>query len=1017
MKMFSKIIPVYLCLILNWANSYAQEYVSFHYTQQNGLPQNSVINVWFDQHQFLWLTTESGLVRFDGSQFKTFQSSSYPQISNDRFRWIHQTPDNKLVTSNADGQLWQIHQNTIQPIPNQRQLTYQLFHCGIPSIETIVNIENQPGSFFQDQHVQIYPLVVAPINNQEYYALGRNYLYKFAGLSKTDSISIQNIPPIEKIFRMGAQFYLKTTDKNIYHINTLSKSITICQLPAPLNNQSFTLHWKTGTPQPLIVCNNKLFTLHANNNEYSFKVKLILPALPVSASQINQIVYNPTRDLIAIATTTNGFYIFKPGYFQTQNAPGISGAYNQIAISDSSILDGYGYEIGLNSVTKSAYPISSLNGVMMKDADNRIWYSNGDSLLLFQNNKRKTLLRDSGTRFSAIYRHGDTVVVSSYRSIYVFIGGKLVSQRLLPQSSNKSQETARPFCFIRFNNHYYYGCSDGVFSFDIVNQRIPSIKKVTSTPNVRYLYPYENDILGCSYGVGFFAITNNKTISFPLDKKMNLSKAHSIRIDSLNRVFISTNNGLFYTTLSSLKNYISGKQKAIHYQYLNDNEGVANVEFNGGCSESSVSLANGYFSFSNMGGFVWFKPATIKDNFPNNPIYIDDISIDGIAQPLSDTLIIASDAELISIKLTSAYWGNNYNIESDYKIETYHKDWIPHSSEHSEISLIHVPSGTHKLMVRMRTGFGDNDYHIRSFILIKEKKYYENLWFVILCIGFFGILILLVNRAYHRRLRIQNQQLELRVTSRTKELLESNDNLQKSQQELLQAVNVKNKLISIISHDIVTPLKFISIVSRNFKVEGVNSSPEKEVIREIHHTSQRLHENAQNILNWVRYQNNLIKVHSTNIAPYSVVEEINDLLHEIATSRKNILVNNVDMDDIIKTDKTIITIILQNLISNAVKYTHSSTIEISSKYDTNQYIITVADDGQGISKHNMQRIENIRNKTKTNMFDDSADGTGLGYIIIFELAEMIGATINVSSSAEQGTTVELSIEFEDFLSR
>ncbi|MES2560279.1 MAG: ATP-binding protein [Bacteroidota bacterium] len=992
---------------MNTINCFSQQYVPFHYSQQNGLPQNSVINVWFDQHQFLWLTTESGLVRFDGSQFKTFQSSSYPQITNDRFRWIHQTLDNKLITSNSDGQLWQIHQNTIQPVSNQQHLKYQLFHCGIPSLETIVAVENAPRHFFRDQDVRIYPILTIPVNQQEYYALGKKYLYLFDGLVKKDSINIQSLTQIESLFRIGDCLYIKAGTNNIFLLDPVGKSLTKCSFELPFVNAPLSLYWKTGTQYPIIACNNKLFFLTAGKSKSDFTLKMLLPNLPVYPNQINQIIYNPVRDIIVIATTTNGFYVFNPGYFQTVNTPGISGAYSQVSISDTSILDGLGYEIGPNSVRKSAYAIHSVTGVMMKAVNDNIWYSNGDSLYIYRKGSAQPVLWDSDNRFSAIFQHGDTVIVSSYRCIYIFIKEKLVSQHLLPQSSNKSQETARPFCFVRFKDHYYYGCSDGIFMFDIMDKKIPAIKRVANTPNVRYLYPYENYILGCSYGSGFFAIAGNKTIAFPLDKKMHLSKAHSIRIDSLERVFISTNNGLFYTTLTTIKNYINGKQKSVHYQYMNDNEGIANVEFNGGCSESSVSLANGYFSFSNMGGFVWFKPASIKDNFPLNPIYVDLISIDGIPQPLSDTIQIASDAEQISIALTTAYWGNNYNIESDYKIETYHKDWIPHSSEHSEISIIHVPSGTHRLMVRMRTGFGDNDYRIRTFILIKEKKYYEHIWFMFICIVLLGIIILIVNRAYNRRLRIQNLLLEQRVSSRTQELQESNGNLQKSQQELLQAVNVKNKLISIISHDIVTPLKFISIVSRNFKPEGTNISPEREVIREIHHTSQRLHENAQNILNWVRYQNNLIKVNTTNIAPYSIVEEISDLLQEIAISRKNRIVNEVEMDDIIRTDKTIVTIILQNLISNAVKYAHSSTIHISSTHEHNQYILTVADDGPGISKHNLQRIQNIRNKTKTNMFDDSADGTGLGYVIIFELAELIGATINVQSSAEHGTSIEI----------
>ncbi|MES2778897.1 MAG: HAMP domain-containing sensor histidine kinase [Bacteroidota bacterium] len=1007
MKTYVRNLLICFGLLLNTFNSFAQEYVSFHYTQQNGLPQNSVINVWFDKHQFLWLTTESGLVRFDGSLFKTFQSSSYPQISNDRFRWIHQTTDHKLVTSNSDGQLWQIQQNTIQPVPNQRQLEYQPFAHGIPTIETIVDIENAGKYFLRTNGVRTYPAITVPMRNKEYYIVGLNYIYSFNGLVKIDSIDIQRLPQIEAMFRIGSNLYIKTSGKNILHVDPIAKSFTTCTLQTPVGGNIFTLYWKMGYENPLIACNNKLYALTIGENAHQFKLKSLLNTLPVPHTQINQILYNPHRDIIVIATTTNGFYVFKPGYFKTVNAPGISGAYGQIAISDSSILDGLGYEIGPNSVNKSKYRIHSENGVLLKDYKNNIWYSNGDSLFIYQNGNVKSLVKDPENRFSAIFQHGDTMIVSSYRIIYVFIRGRMVSMNPLPKPLNKSQETARPFCLIRFKNHYYYGCSDGVFTFDIINKKINSIKKVANTPNVRYLYPTENFILGCSYGTGLFAIDNNNVISFPLDKKMHLSKAHSIRIDSQDRVFISTNNGLFYTTLTTVKNHIAGTQKSIHYQYMNDNEGIANVEFNGGCSESSLSMPNGYFSFSNMGGFVWFKPSSIKDNFPNNPIYVDYISIDGLQQPLSDTLQIASDAEQISIAFTSAYWGNNYNIESDYKIETYHKDWIPHSSEHSEISLIHVPSGTHKLILRMRTGFGDNDYHTRSFILIKDKRYYENLWFLFLCIALLALIILALNRAYNQRLRTQNQLLEQRVSSRTQELQESNSNLQKSQQELLQAVNVKNKLISIISHDIVTPIKFISIVSRNFKSENNNTAQEKEVIREIHHTSQRLHENAQNILNWVRYQNNLIKVHETNIAPYSLVEEISDLLQEIALSRKNTIVNEVEMDDIIKTDKTIITIILQNLISNAVKYTHSSIIRISSNLEAGKYKITIADDGQGMSKHNLQRIENILSKTKTNMFDDSADGTGLGYIIVFELAELIGATINVYSSPERGTTIEI----------
>lgn len=79
-------------------------------------------------------------------------------------------------------------------------------------------------------------------------------------------------------------------------------------------------------------------------------------------------------------------------------------------------------------------------------------------------------------------------------------------------------------------------------------------------------------------------------------------------------------------------------------------------------------------------------------------------------------------------------------------------------------------------------------------------------------------------------------------------------------------------------------------------------------------------------------------------------------MHEIAAVRKNKLVNMVDPDTIIQTDSHILTIILHNLISNAVKYTHSAEIIVHAKETYNSIEIVIRDNGPGIKPANLSRI-------------------------------------------------------------
>lgn len=87
-------------LLIVISNAFCQEVDQFsikHYTSKNGLPQNSIRSMVMDNDRFIWLTTEGGLVRFDGQFFKVYNHNNTSSIQNDRFVSVIKTMNEKFI--------------------------------------------------------------------------------------------------------------------------------------------------------------------------------------------------------------------------------------------------------------------------------------------------------------------------------------------------------------------------------------------------------------------------------------------------------------------------------------------------------------------------------------------------------------------------------------------------------------------------------------------------------------------------------------------------------------------------------------------------------------------------------------------------------------------------------------------------------------------------------------------------------------------------------------------------------
>ena len=234
--------------------------------------------------------------------------------------------------------------------------------------------------------------------------------------------------------------------------------------------------------------------------------------------------------------------------------------------------------------------------------------------------------------------------------------------------------------------------------------------------------------------------------------------------------------------------------------------------------------------------------------------------------------------------------------------------------------------------------------------------------------------------------------------------------------ELKDLNNTKDKLFSIIAHDLKSPFNsiigFSELLSNNF--ENFNDTQKKKYLKIIHKGISNTYKLLENLLLWTQTQRGKLVFNPEKINLYLLTNDSIKLMSLVA-SNKSITIKNLIPESLsLKADETMLSTILRNLISNAIKFTpNGGTIEIDSrltpKNDTQNYIeISVKDSGVGIPKELKSQIFNIANNT-IRPGTDNEKGTGLGLILCKEFVEKHGGKIWVEENTDKGSVFTFSL--------
>jgi len=968
-------------------------------TDSDFFPQNSIKSIVPDKYGFIWMTTENGLIRYDGKNFVIYDSHNTGIKSNRLIYIIGDYQADSLYTTNDwDEQYIFIHRRKVQLADRKKHPNAVQFELndkngrftssGIPSL--LFDVPNRP------YHI--------PLASKNYYHIDNNTIRFYNAKKKLVYKLNFEYESNDKFFTVGDElFYMTKTGRYAIIKNGRIKWHTLDINPKAGNE----LYWNTVSQQAFIFSERTLYKLDYNSKE--LKKSVLIEEEDLDINRINSIYLDDTNKIVYLGSTTRGLGIYKIKNFRTI-VPTQSGKseifYAMLPFEDNTVISASGIVLNNDKIVKNLGFISD-NYLMAFDGNKNIWTTQGTKLICYKKDSdyKEHLQWDLGKEITALFTDRNGKIWFSLAN------GRKTSGTLYNFSPGENPVFNK---YIELDFHPKFliqntpatlliGSNSGLHRLELNPKKVVQISGTEGLKVRNVFVSSKKDTWISTYENGFFLVKDDKIYSFPMDTNDYLLSSHCIVEDKNGFFWISTNKGLFQVKEQSLLDYADKKTSSVYYHYYNKDSGFLTNEFNGGC-QPCAAVNNSTIFLPSINGVVTFNPCKMHPILPSRPIFIDEALVDNKRISINDTLHLNRNFGRVTFNITSPYYGNINNLNFEAKLEGGSStEWTKISNENN-ISFTSLSPGEYKLVVRKLSGF-DSKYEYKKITIIIEPAFWETSWFRMIILA----LVAVIGIAFYK-LRIQfitnnNLLLEKKINEQTNDLKNTISALRATKQNLNQQIENNTKIIQYITHDIKSPLKFMAMASKYMYDSFEENDPDlKENIQSIFTSSSQMFNFVDNLL---EYSKVYLDKGELYIEEFKLQEAINqkiDLFESIATSKRITIKNLIEKNTTLKGNKQLFSIIIHNLLDNAIKNTPSGTILFNALADEEQTYISISDTGNGMDQSVIDYYQDLIDHYDA---ERSKNNKRIGLHIIIELLLILNGKMHIESGKNDGTVITL----------
>jgi signal transduction histidine kinase len=1021
-------LQIFLCCLLKPAfgqqaqmqNGLVYGYDVVHFTDENGLPQNSVKSIVSDSRGNIWLATERGLVRFDGNRFLNFDNLGNSFVARSIYGFSLDPQSSKgnflAMTSN---------QSWVRMIDGKAMIDttlkgYPLYRSAIVAkgrnlhlLEALPDLNEAALAYYRHGIASVYPApagrhFVYDEQNIGYYVNNKlTKLYSFPGKS------------FFRFFRLGQSLYHLDENLKLTRFAATSNSQQPIEsiLAGPITKDAtyqargqHSIFWNNCSDQAFVLTGQRLYEMRPSKDG-SLASTLILEGFDFQGKDIKTIYMDRKTGRLFLGSQLQGLYIVTKKQFRTLTDPSAKSNnvyYGQALLDSETIATLPGAAFSINGPNKgSVVPLHLLkkhiswdNYSIIRDRAGTLWSKRRETLFRFEGN---------GKRILSSWTMSDEIkILYEGPNGRIWIGTNSAGLYYIdPSVPNAGPHffQGRNLSNISWIQHQgsdivWIGTGKGLYKIHLHSRKLSRITKLNGI-YIRSLYiPQGHDeIWITTYTNGIYLLKDSKLTSFPSDKYRYLSSAHCIIEDKAGYFWVTTNKGLFQFSKADLLSYAKKPFKLYHHYYPKT-VGFNTNEFNGGCQPCGLRTPRGIVSFPSINGLVWFVPERVRAELPDGKIFIDaPDSYDSTFTADRGKVSVQAGVRQILLKVTTPYFGEPYNLRMSYRLFKGDEPLTAWQDlEESRNISVPIPGGgKYKLVVRKLAGFGVNNYIDMQVDIDVQEQWHETWWFKGIVVTTVLLLFYIISQQRVKVIKRQNIALEEKVKERTEDLEKTLSVLSNSEKLLEQQVKLQIHMIGSISHDIRTPVKHMSYALEYSQrlIEEKKLDSLITFLKQLKQATDNMYQMIDNLVNFIKPEMGVATTAFMQVRLNELVKEKLSLFDQI-TKASNVNVKvDIASDQTVFTDPKLLGIIIHNVIDNAVKISNGNTLRIYVQTVTSDLHLVFEDNGPGMPS------ELLRWLNKIHLEEDPGLPTGyegLGLLLVKQISKILHIQLNVTNS-------------------